>query len=201
MGTEGNLCFLYLSLKKHFQIIVNLFMVTVNKVLRLFRINIKIKILRGVLMVMIKEEVLIPKKHDIDLAAQSSKEFAAVFPRKEKDFRMTVKTNNHQAEITFPFSSMKLLLEILTQMAEGNAITIIPVHAELTTQEAANLLNISRPYLIRLLEEGKIAFHKVGTHRRIRFKDLLQFRENFRKISQKALEELTEQAQELDMGY
>ncbi len=107
---------------------------------------------------------------------------------------------NH-AKITFPFSAIKLLLEILTQMAEGNAITLIPIHVELTTQEAANLLNVSRPFLIKLLEEGKIPFHKIGTHRRIRFIDLLHFKQHSNKISQKALDELVEQAQELDMGY
>jgi hypothetical protein len=61
---------------------------------------------------------------------------------------MLVKIDKREAKITFPFSAIKLLLEILTQMAEGNAITLIPIHAELTTQEAANLLNISRPFLI-----------------------------------------------------
>lgn len=71
----------------------------------------------------------------------------------------------------------------------------------LTLQDAANLLNVSRPFLIKLLDEGKIPFHKIGTHRRIRFIDLLQFKAHSDKISQKALDELLQQAQELDMGY
>lgn len=68
-----------------------------------------------------------------------------------------------------------MLVDILTQMAEGNAITLIPIHAELTTQEAANFLNISRPYLIKILEEHKIPYHKVGTHHDVfkSFEDLL----------------------------
>ena len=144
---------------------------------------------------------LIPKAHDIALAEQSSKELAALFPKREKDFHMSIKVDKREAKITVPFSAIKLFLEILTQMAEGNAITLIPIHAELTTQEAANLLNVSRPFLIKLLEEGKIPFHKIGTHRRIRFIDLLRFKEQSDKISQKALDELVEQAQELDMGY
>lgn len=144
---------------------------------------------------------VIPREHDIALAEQSSKELAALFPRKEKDFRMLVKMDKRETMITFPFSAIKLLHEILTQMAEGNAVTLIPIHAELTTQEAANLLNVSRPFLIKLLEKGKIPFHKVGTHRRIRFIDLMHFKTHADQASQEALEALVEQAQDLDMGY
>jgi excisionase family DNA binding protein len=144
---------------------------------------------------------MIPKKHDIALALKSSKELAAVLPKKEKDFSMVVKCDHEDKQIIIPFSAIRMLLDILTQMAEGNAITLIPIHAELTTQEAANLLNISRPYLIKLLDNHKIPFHKVGTHRRIHFIDLLKFKEKIQKESQQALDELVEQAQELDLGY
>jgi excisionase family DNA binding protein len=144
---------------------------------------------------------IIPQEHDIVLAERSSKELAALFPKKEQDFEMVVKGEKTEAKIIFPFSAIKLLLQILTQMAEGNAVTLIPIHAELTTQEAANLLNVSRPFLIKLLEKGQLPFHKVGTHRRIRFIDLLHFKTNADKVSQNALDELTKQAQELDMGY
>ncbi len=144
---------------------------------------------------------MIPKKHDIDLASQSSKELAACFPKKEKDFQMVVKGDKREAKITFPFSAIKLLHQILTQMAEGNAVTLIPIHAELTTQEAANLLNVSRPFLIKLLDKGEIPFHKKGTHRRILCRDLLQYKIKSENISKKALDDLVKQAQELDMGY
>ena len=64
--------------------------------------------------------------------------------------------NHHRNSVTLPLSAFNLLITILTQMAEGNAVTLIPVQAELTTQKAADLLNVSRPYFIRLLEEKKI---------------------------------------------
>ena len=86
-------------------------------------------------------------------------------------------------------------------MGQGNAVTLIPLHAELTTQEAANLMNISRPYLNKLLDRGDIPHHKVGTHRRIRFEDLERFRGRREVERRKALEELAAQAQELGAGY
>ncbi len=150
---------------------------------------------------LLENEPFMPKERDIALAGKSSKELASLFPKKEKDFQMTVSVDKHETKITFPFPAIKLLLQILTQMAEGNAITIIPIHAELTTQEAANLLNVSRPFLIRLLEKKEIPFHKVGTHRRIRFIDLLHFKQRTDETSQKALDELVKQAQDLNMGY
>jgi excisionase family DNA binding protein len=71
---------------------------------------------------------------------------------------------------------VKILVRILEEMARGNAVTLIPVHAELTTQKSSDLLNISRPSLIQLLDDRKIEYHKVGTHRRVRFEPLMQYK-------------------------
>jgi excisionase family DNA binding protein len=106
-----------------------------------------------------------------------------------------------EATATLPQEAFDILLEVLGQMANGNAVTIVPVHAELTTHQAAEILNVSRPYLIGLLEAGKIPYRMVGTHRRIRFTDLMAYKQQDDARRDEAVAELTRQAQDLDLGY
>jgi len=148
-----------------------------------------------------KHKPTIPNKKDTELAEQSSKALLSyIKSTKHPAFELLIK--GHQSKkIHIPYTALLLLVDILSQMAEGNAVTLIPIHAELTTQEAADLLNVSRPYLVELLEQGKIPFRKIGTRRRIYAKDLLSYKDNIDKARLKILEELSEQAQELNMGY
>ena len=89
-------------------------------------------------------------------------------------------------------SAFDLLLNVLTEISRGNAVLVVPINAELTTQEAADLLNVSRPYLVRLLDQQKIPFHLVGRHRRVLFLDLMQYRQQSKRSRFKAMQELTE---------
>ncbi len=89
-------------------------------------------------------------------------------------------------------AAFDLLLNVLTEMSLGNAVLVVPINAELTTQEAADLLNVSRPYLVRLLEQNNIPFHMVGRHRRIMFKDLMEFRKQSKKSRFEAMKKITE---------
>ncbi len=83
----------------------------------------------------------------------------------------------------------------------GDAVTIVPFQAELTTQEAADFLNVSRLYLIKLLEKELIPVRRVGRHRRILFADILKYKEKSKEKSRKVREALTQEAQDLDLGY
>jgi excisionase family DNA binding protein len=104
-------------------------------------------------------------------------------------------------KLLLPATAVRLLLDLLTEMAAGNAITLIPVHAQLTTQQAADVLNVSRPFLVNLLEQGKIPHVKVGTHRRILFEDLMRYKKDIDRERQKALDELIRESEKLNIGY
>lgn len=105
----------------------------------------------------------------------------------------------HQVEL--PTTALRLLGDALAELAAGNAVRVVPVHAELTTQDAADLLNVSRPHLVKLLEEGALPFHRAGKHRRVRFVDLMQFKAAREAASHDAMKALAQQALELKLGY
>jgi excisionase family DNA binding protein len=103
--------------------------------------------------------------------------------------------------LKLPPKVLRLFADMLGSLAQGNAVAVMPKELYVSTQEAAMFLNVSRPYLIRMLDDGKIPYHKVGTHRRIKFEDVVTYRDQRKKASHAALQELVDQAQELDMGY
>lgn len=145
-------------------------------------------------------DLVSPSPQDSELAAKSSRRLVALLGREAK-LSLRALSDSQEETIEIPLSAFRLLSDILTEMAKGNAVTFIPVHAELTTQQAADFLNVSRPYLIDLLEKGTIPFHKVGTHRRVLFKDLVKYKTHIDKKRLEALEALSQADQELGLGY
>jgi len=116
---------------------------------------------------------------------------------------LTLRLENPQTgqhiETTVPATAVRVLADVLARMAEGQAVTLIPLHAELSTQQAADLLNVSRPYFIKLLEEGKMPFRKVGEQRRVRYQELLKYMEEYQKAANAALAEMTAEAEEMEL--
>jgi excisionase family DNA binding protein len=138
----------------------------------------------------------LPSETDAALAKKTSPVLAATLHAPDP-LRVRLLDNPERATIKLPASAVSMLVRILEEMARGNAATLIPVHAELTTQEAADMLNISRPSLIQLLDEGVIAYRKVGTHRRVRFEALMAYKRQADADRRAALAELAAYDQEL----
>jgi excisionase family DNA binding protein len=144
----------------------------------------------------------IPTETDAQLSALSGRALADHLPLSKPTQRLKiVETDGGEQEVIIPAVAFQLLVEILSEMAQGNAVTLMPTHAELTTQEAANLLNVSRPFLIKLIESGAIPCRKIGRHRRILLADLMSYKQQTDHKRMQALDELAAQAQALGMGY
>ena len=144
---------------------------------------------------------IIPSEQDMQIAAESSRALSSLLDQDNQTFELKLKDNKEATTIDIPASALHMLFSILTQMSDGNAVTLIPVHAELTTQEAANLLNVSRPFLIGLLDDNKISYRKVGTRRKILFTDLMHYKDSMYNARISTLDNLSKDAQDLDMGY
>ena len=140
-----------------------------------------------------------------DLAAEAgeaARSLAPLLKRRRGGQHITlVADGDLPARVVVPRASLELFVRILGEMAGGNAVTIVPVHAELTTQQAAELLNVSRPFMVKLLEDGHVPFRLVGTRRRVRFEDLARFRQRGDEERKKVMDELTAEAQRLGLDY
>lgn len=137
------------------------------------------------------------KLTDKEIALTSSQFLASYSPENQT---CQLKLTPSQT-INIPTSVLPQLTEILNHLAKGNNIKIVPIKEELTTSEAASILNVSRPYLVELLESGKIPFRKVGVRRRILTQDLMAYKQDIETKRKSTLTELTAQAQNLNMGY
>ncbi len=103
--------------------------------------------------------------------------------------------------LELPPKVLRFFAEMLGAMAEQKLVTLVPQKHELTTQEAAAFLNVSRPFVIKEIETGKIPHRKVGRHRRVAFTDLVKYQRVSQEGSDQALQDLTDQAQALGLGY
>lgn len=147
-------------------------------------------------------ETVAPSATDSRLAMESSARLAAHAIERQKSVRIQLLVDGDVTEaVDVPTSAMRLFLQVLAEMSQGHAVTLLPTHAELTTQQAADLLNVSRPFLVKLLDEGRLPCRTVGKYRRVRLDDVMAFKRQDDEARSKVLEQLTAEAQELGLGY
>jgi excisionase family DNA binding protein len=141
-----------------------------------------------------------PTKREQKMASELVANFTTAISRRKTD---TVSISIHESKESFaiPRRALEFLSHILSIMAQGKAISLIPAESELSTQQAADMLNVSRPHIVKLLEMGAIPFTKAGSHRRILLEDLMKYASQQDKTRKKRLKFLAEQAQDLNLGY
>lgn len=145
---------------------------------------------------------IVPASEDAELArvavrAINSHLKGATRHEPQSPIKLTVEGDS--SEIVVPGSVLELLSQILANLANGHGVTLVPTHAELTTQQAAEILNVSRPYLIGLLDAGEIEYRLVGTHRRVSAGSLLEYQRRDRDLRREAADELSAQSQEFGL--
>ena len=135
------------------------------------------------------------------IIARTSRQLLSRYAREDQPLTLRVMDADHEEPIELPAGAVTLLLDILDAMASGRGVTLIPEDAELTTVQAADMLHVSRPFLIKLLDEGKIPYRKVGKHRRIRGEDVMNVKRAIDQEREAVLDQLVADAQKHEMGY
>jgi excisionase family DNA binding protein len=145
------------------------------------------------------DEPIAPSEADTATARQSSRQLARLLKGHSAD-TLHLHVPGEETEVAVSGAALRVLVKVLEEMGKGHAVTVLSAQQELTPQQAANFLGMSRTLLTNLLDRQEIPFRYVGSHRRVRFQDLLTFRAEQERRHQ-AMNELTAQAQELNMGY
>ena len=142
----------------------------------------------------------LPSKEDLAQFQATSRALAKLNGRECVRVEATSPDEERQTFV-LPAAAVRFLTDIMAHLAEGRAVSVMPKDAELTTKQAADALNVSRPHLVRLLKDGKVPHHMAGTHRRVLLQDVLAYRRARLAASNDAMDELAAQAQELGLGY
>jgi len=144
---------------------------------------------------------IVPSPEEVRQARRSAARLRRLARGRRKGAVRSITVEGEEQAIAIPASAFQALADAVDEMAKGHAIRITSHKEELSTQKAADLLNVSRPYLIGLLEKGEIPFRKVGTHRRLRLSDVLGYKARSDAVAERAFRELVAQGQKLRMGY
>lgn len=145
------------------------------------------------------EHILSPDPSEQDELVELREQLTRIAGQRRRPVARLVGPDGSDVEI--PASAFAALRAVVRDMAQGLTITLIPHDKELTTKEAADILGVSRPFLVRLLDRGEIPYHRVGTHRRLRVEDILGFRELRAQRRREQLRKLTELSEHVEGGY
>lgn len=147
----------------------------------------------------VPEHVLSPDPSEQDAIVTLRDQLRRIAAQRERPLARLVSPDGIEVEI--PASAFAALQAVVRDMAQGLTITLIPHDKELTTKEAADILNLSRPFLVKLLDRGDMPYHRVGTHRRLNVEDVLAYRELRAARRREKLRELTELSEHVEGGY
>lgn len=150
---------------------------------------------------MTMDELAIPSDEEAREAGEAARRLSPLVARRSRrrPGRIRICPAEGEEEVVVPESAFRLFVDLLELMAKGSAVTIVPVHAELTTQQAADVLNVSRPYLVGLLEQGAIPFRRVGNRRRVLMRDLVAFKARDDAERRRVADQLAAEAQDLGL--
>ena len=146
-------------------------------------------------------EAITPNDQDTRIARASSEALAPLLAENAaSEAHIRFCTEGQQGvEITLPHSAVRILFSALQEMAKGHSVTLLPVDTELTTNQAAELMRVSRPSLIKMLDERKLPYRKIGAHRRVRYEDVLRYLETERARRKEIMEELVAETESLGL--
>lgn len=147
--------------------------------------------------IMLTRGFMSPTEEEAKAAEKSGRALAAHL--NEEGLKLAVRNGKKSEELTLPAPAARLLIDLLSELGQGNAVSIDTVQPELTTQQAADLLNVSRPHVVKLLDEGVLPSRKVNTHRRVRREDVLAYKRDIDAKRLAALDELTGLSQDLGL--
>jgi excisionase family DNA binding protein len=147
----------------------------------------------------LESPLLSPAEKDLARAAQRCI-MAALDHSRAASILLTTDTGE-QPRVEVPPAALRVIGQLLGAMSQGQSIALMPMERELTTVEAAHYLNVSRPFVIKEMEAGRLPFRKVGTHRRVTLKHLLDYERQMRAQQQQALDRLSDNARELSLDY
>ncbi len=146
----------------------------------------------------LQEDIRKPSKEE-QLTAMTAYDALAATLEQLKTTNPEIEIEETKEKIKIPLEAIKLLAKILKATSEGKPVSIVPIATEITTQAAAELLGCSRPHVVKLLEEGKIDFIKVGRHRRIKYEDIVEYRRRLKSDQEKLIADIMKQDEELGL--